>query len=77
MNRTLLVALRQVRNFHRNRRNVRRNRRGWRNLVHRSTVGAQHSPHSPRVVEPCWLLYGGCATFAAIAATFAAIAAGR
>ena len=84
MNGTLLEALRQVRNIHRNRRNfcrnrrnIRRNRRGSRNLVHSSTVGAQHSPHSPRVVEPCWKLYGRCATFAAIAATFAAIAAGR
>ena len=28
-------------------------------------------------MEPCWKLYGRCATFAAIAATFTAIAAGR
>ena len=53
MNGTLLEALRQVRNIRRNRRNIRRNRRGSRNLVHSSTVGAQHSLHSPRVVEPC------------------------
>ena len=35
----------------RNHRDVHRNRRVSRNLVHSSMVGAQHSP---RVVEPCW-----------------------
>ena len=72
----MLEALRRVRNicrnrrnFRRNRRNIRRNRRGSRNLVHSSMVGAQHSPQLPWVADPCSKLYGGCATFAAIAAS--------
>ena len=74
---TLFVALKWVINIRRHRRDFRRNRRESRNLIHNFTVGAQHSPHSPRVMEPCWKLYDGCATFAAIAATFDSIFASR